>query len=200
LTDNPFNQGKVLYDVFLYTKTDPVTGQRNYLLEYDSRPSEATPMLSLLKRYVLRSKVRIRDVSEEYDVWAAWGDSEPARWETPRRWNWAGSGAVEPKWDLTEWPWGTKDETILDKRAMGMGRRLLVRKGDRRKCYIFVILSADRQLCSLAAQEVSDHEVASPEAYTLHRILRGVPEGQTDMPAMLTFPMDANLDVMGGRN
>ena len=53
---------------------------------------------------------------------------------------------------------------------------------------------------SLAAQEISDHNLASPEAYTLHRILRGVPEGQTEIPPMLTYPMDANLDVMGGRN
>jgi len=55
-------------------------------------------------------------------------------------------------------------------------------------------------LVSCAAQEVSDHDVASSDVYTLHRILRGVPEGQIDMPAMQAFPMDSNLDVMGGRN
>ena len=47
---------------------------------------------------------------------------------------------------------------------------------------------------------MSDHDVASSETYTLHRILRGIPEGQTDMSAMQAFPMDSNLDVMGGRN
>lgn len=34
--------------------------------------------------------------------------------------------------------------------------------------------------------------------YTLHRILHGVPEGREDMPAMQAFPMDSNLDFMGG--
>jgi hypothetical protein len=53
---------------------------------------------------------------------------------------------------------------------------------------------------SRLAQEALDHDLASSDAYTLHRILRGVPEGQTDMPAMQAFPMDSNLDVMGGRN
>lgn len=110
-----------------------MTGQQSYLLDYDPRPSEATPMLSLLKRYVLRSKVKIRDVSEEYGVWAAWGSSEHARWETPRQWNWARSGAVEPIWDVSEWPWGTMDKSILDRRAVGMGRRFLVRKDERRE-------------------------------------------------------------------
>lgn len=89
-------------------------------------------MLSLLKRYVLRSKVSIRDVSEEYDIWAAWGSSKDARWETTRQWNWTPSGVIEPKWDFSEWPWGINDESILDRRATYMGRRFLVKKGDRR--------------------------------------------------------------------
>jgi hypothetical protein len=88
--------------------------------------------MSLLKRYVLRSKVRIQDVSEEWDVWAAWGsDSEGA--QEIREWNWARSGAVEPVWRTNEWPWGTEDGTILDRRAPGMGKRMLVRKGETRE-------------------------------------------------------------------
>lgn len=118
----------MLYDIFLYTSPDS-SGKPSYLLEYDPHPSEAPPMISLLKRYVLRSKVKIRDVSEQYDVWAAWGNSlqEPQpQWTFAKR-----SGAVEPK--LDPWPWGRKDESILDRRAVGMGRRFLVRKGDLRK-------------------------------------------------------------------
>ncbi|KAG6855128.1 hypothetical protein C0991_006057 [Blastosporella zonata] len=149
----------------------------SYLLDYDPRPSDAPPLISLLKRYVLRSKVKIRDVSEQYDVWAAWGNS--AIPEPERQWTWARSGAVEPKWDQEEWPWGSKDESILDRRAPGMGRRFLVRKGS-------------------PPQETSDHEMASSEAYTLHRILTGVPEGCEDLPAMQAFPMESNLDIMGG--
>ncbi|KAG6817431.1 hypothetical protein H0H87_008599 [Tephrocybe sp. NHM501043] len=133
--------------------------------------------MSLLKRYVLRSKVKIRDVSDQYDVWAVWGNAPIP--EPTRQWTWARSGVVEPKWAQSEWPWGSKDESILDRRAPGMGKRLLVKKGS-------------------LPQETSDHELASFDAYTLHRILTGVPEGREDLPAMQAFPMESNLDIMGG--
>jgi folate-binding Fe-S cluster repair protein YgfZ len=85
----------------------------------------------MLKRYVLRSKVKLRDVSNEYDIWAVWGDSEA---ETERKWSWAGSGAVEPDWSgESEWPWGMDEREVRDRRAVGMGRRMLVRKGERRE-------------------------------------------------------------------
>jgi len=117
-----------MYDVFLYSAPN------GYLLEYDTRESEATPLLSYLKRHVLRSKVKIRPVTEEYDVWAAWGSAKDHEWETKRHWHWERSGAVEPLWsDPQHWPWGTTEGVILDRRGVGMGRRLLVRKGDRRE-------------------------------------------------------------------
>ncbi|KAJ7498986.1 Aminomethyltransferase folate-binding domain-containing protein [Mycena latifolia] len=172
-------QGRVLYDVFVYTRTNP-TGQRGYLIDYDSRPSEAPPLLDLIKRYILRSRVKVRDASDEYDVWGVWG-SPGEEAEAERTWKWAeNSGVAEPAWNSTEkWPWGVQDEALQDRRAPGMGRRLLVRKGD-------------------LPPEASSHDLASSDAYTLHRILHGVPEGLIDMPAMQAFPMDSNLDFMGG--
>ena len=50
---------------------------------------------------------------------------------------------------------------------------------------------------SLIAQESSHYHMGSPEAYTLHRIIHGVPEGQVDIPPTQAFPMESNLDVMG---
>ncbi|TFK43598.1 hypothetical protein BDQ12DRAFT_596624 [Crucibulum laeve] len=142
--------GRVLYDVFLYSADS--NGKRGYLLEYDARPSEAPPLLSYIKRHVLRSKVKVRDVSGEYDVWAAWGAPGDRLWESKRNWDWARSGAVEPVWDTSEmWPWGT-----------------------------------------------ASHDLVTEESYALHRILHGVPEGSTEIVPMQAFPMDSNLDVMGG--
>jgi folate-binding Fe-S cluster repair protein YgfZ len=40
--------------------------------------------------------------------------------------------------------------------------------------------------------------MASSDDYTLHRILHGVPEGLIDIPVMQAFPMESNLDFMGG--
>ena len=128
-------QGRVIYDVFIYTTTSS-DGKPSYLIDYESRESAAPPLLPILKRYVLRSKVKLRDVSEEYDVWAAWGTDSGKSTAESRKWNWARSGAVEPDWTgETEWPWGKEDKRIKDRRAVGMGERLLVRKGDRRALF-----------------------------------------------------------------
>lgn len=45
---------------------------------------------------------------------------------------------------------------------------------------------------------VRPHLNASPDEYTLHRIKLGVAEGKDDMPPQDSFPMDANMDMMGG--
>ena len=123
----------MLHDIFLWAHTTPA-GRQGYLIEYDGQPSEAPPLMPMLKRYVLRSKVKLRDVTEEYDVWAAWGSEKEKSWETERTWDFARSGVIEPVWDKDgEWPWGSTQGLLRDRRAVGMGHRLLVRKGDRRK-------------------------------------------------------------------
>ena len=102
-------------------------------MEYDARETDTLPLLNVLKRYVLRSKVKIRDVSEQFDTWSAWGSTQ-SHLELARKWQWARSGAVEPVWDQqNEWAWGTQDGVIHDRRAPGMGKRMLVRKGDTRE-------------------------------------------------------------------
>ncbi|KAG6337365.1 hypothetical protein ID866_1738 [Astraeus odoratus] len=177
-------QGRVIHDVFLYTY--PSQTVPTYLIEYDASPSESQPLLNTLKRYVLRSKVRIRDATHEWDVWAAWGH-DPSSSTTDnsstherREWQWARSGAVEPVWCRTaEWPWGTETGVIVDRRAPGMGRRMIVPKGEK-------------------PRESSTHDTLGHEAYLLHRILQGVPEGSIDIPPLHAFPIESNLDVMGG--
>lgn len=64
----------MLYDAFVY----PVNAGVNFphpkfIVEC---PASATQtLLKHLKRYVLRSKVKIRDVTEEYTPWSIWGDA-----------------------------------------------------------------------------------------------------------------------------
>ncbi|TBU32063.1 Aminomethyltransferase folate-binding domain-containing protein [Dichomitus squalens] len=172
-------QGRVIHDIFIWAHTTP-KGTPGYLIEYDGHPSEAPALLPMLKRHVLRSKVKLRDATEEYDIWQAWGSEREESWETERQWDFARSGVIEPRWDKgEEWPWGSSQGVLRDRRAVGMGHRLLVRKGDR-------------------PQETGGHDVVGPEVYLLHRILHGVPEGSIDIPPMQAFPMDSNMDVMGG--
>ena len=117
--------------MFVYSHETP-EGKKQCLIEYDSRPSEAPPLLPMLKRYVLHQKVRLRDVSDEYDVWQAWG-TESDSLRVPPQYATARSGVIEPDWQDGTWPWGTEPRTIIDRRGASMGRRLLVRKGDRRE-------------------------------------------------------------------
>ncbi|EKM59706.1 uncharacterized protein PHACADRAFT_114810 [Phanerochaete carnosa HHB-10118-sp] len=168
--------GRVLHDAFVHAHVTP-EGKKGYFVEYDSRSSEAPPLLTMLKRYVLRSKVKLRDVSEEYDVWAAWGSEKERAWESSRQWDYSRSGAVEPVWNEQN-PWGTVSVPLQDRRAVGMGSRILIRKGDR-------------------PQGLSDYDVATSDDYTRHRILHGTPEGNIDIPPDQAFPMDSNLDFMG---
>ncbi|KAI0269266.1 hypothetical protein BC834DRAFT_820528 [Gloeopeniophorella convolvens] len=168
-------QGRVICDVIVHATRD-AKSQSAYLIEYDPTVPEDVPaLLPMLKRHVLRSKVRLRDATDEWDVWAAWGkETKP---NISKRWTRAHSGAIEPVWE--SWPWGAEGEAFLDRRANGMGVRRLVKKGDR-------------------PQEAATHDEGTPDDYLLHRIVRGVPEGSTDIPPMQAFPMDSNLDVMGG--
>lgn len=139
-------QGRVIHDVFLYIP--PAATVPTYLVEHDASPSESQPLLNLLRRYVLRSKVRIRDVTQEWDIWAAWGCDTDTTGQQ-RSWSWARSGAVEPVWqNASEWPWGIKPGVIHDRRAPGMGRRMIVPKGEKRMCQSWSCLSLWPTSCS----------------------------------------------------
>ncbi|KAI9323279.1 hypothetical protein BX666DRAFT_2146040 [Dichotomocladium elegans] len=71
-------QGRMLYDAFIYPVNE-ADGfpQPKYVIECAS--SATTSLLKHLKRYILRSKVKIRDASEEYTLWNIWGDTLAAR-------------------------------------------------------------------------------------------------------------------------
>ncbi|TVY24803.1 putative transferase, mitochondrial [Lachnellula hyalina] len=70
--------------------------------------------------------------------------------------------------------WGAWDE---DKRAPGMGRRLIL-PGDQRP-------------------EVDGEEVGE-DVYRVRRYLRGVPEGQGELVYTSALPQESNVDYMGG--
>ncbi|CAE6399501.1 unnamed protein product [Rhizoctonia solani] len=186
IKDHPFYtvflsaQGRVLYDVFIYPYfTD---GRPGYLIDYDNRSSEATPILSLVKRHVLRSKVRVREVSDEWKVWSVWNSTpQEGSFPTVREWRAGRSGAMEPLYAENEHGLDPEypQDTIgaRDLRAPGMGDRLLVRAGDKPN------VSCD---------------ITQDEDFTLHRILHAVPEGINDIVPQQAFPMDSDMDLMGG--
>lgn len=137
-------QGRIQYDVFVWALPEGGVQQPGYLIEYDPRPSEAPPLLTLLKRYVLRSKVRLKDASNDFDVWTAWGRQHD---EPDRQWRFGNRGAVEPIWnDISAWH-GKDQWSIRDLRGVGMGSRILVPKNERRMC-IGLLLGIPYMVCS----------------------------------------------------
>jgi hypothetical protein len=122
--------------VFIYP--DDSDGRPGYLIDYDCRSSDAPPLLSLLKRHILRAKVRVRDATDEWKVWSIWDPVSPdGATPTTRDWRQGRSGAMEPLYVEGEHRLGAEfsQGTIgtRDLRAPGMGDRLLVRTGDSRK-------------------------------------------------------------------
>ena len=89
----------------------------------------------MLKRHLLRSKIRIRDVSAEYDVWAKW-DPEQLKdglEKENRKWDYHSTGVIEPVFeDQDTGLWGVQPGPFLDRRAVGLGQRLLVGKDSSR--------------------------------------------------------------------
>ncbi|KAJ2471977.1 ccr4 associated factor [Coemansia sp. RSA 2322] len=143
-------QGRMLADAFVYA-----AGDGGFLVEVDARVSER--VMRTLQFYRLRSRVAIRDASLEYAAWAAWG---PGGEDVA----WAAAGA---------------DAGLADRRAPGMGVRLLVAGG---------------RAPSLPA---AFGERADADA-RLRRILRGVGEGADDFVPGVAVPLECNVDLMGG--
>lgn len=71
--------------------------------------------------------------------------------------------------------------SLTDARAPGMGQRLVIPGGDGK-----------------SRHGLDEVEEAPLSAYTLRRYLRGVPEGQKEMPRDDCLPMNCNIDIMGG--
>lgn len=175
-------QGKVLHDVFVY----PTAGSQlqingtnpdepGYIVEVDA--PQASKLLAHLKRHKLRAKLQLRLLEEgEIDVWSAWKEEE--KW-TPHPSNFAGDivdGGEVAHGGLS----------LVDTRASGMGRRILLSPS----------LSNSSSL--MTQPSLASLEEVPISAYTIRRYLRGVAEGQDEIPRDNAYPMNTNIDLMGG--
>ncbi|KAJ9117597.1 hypothetical protein QFC22_004447 [Naganishia vaughanmartiniae] len=145
-----------------------------------------------MKRYVLRSKVKLKYATEEYDVWSVFGTpaADEAAGLAKRWWKFGSGGAAEPQWEFETGAWaevgrGLREGEVgcWDLRGgwgqMGMGRRLLVKKGE-------------MPLFS------SDHEIVKSSDYDLRRMLLGVPEGPKEIIPGSALPLESCMDVNNG--
>ena len=143
------------------------------MVEVDAETASA--LFTHIKRHKLRAKIALRLLDEgELDVWSAWKEDE--KW-TPHSGVFGESTAVDNPSDGRGGLLG-----LVDTRAPGMGQRVLLQRGSDHGSH--PVLEA--------------LEEAPLSAYAIRRYLRGVPEGQVEIPRDNSFPMNTNIDLMGG--
>jgi folate-binding protein YgfZ len=152
-------QGRILNDVFIYPDGGKGDG---WLIEVDAK--EAERLAKHIKRYRLRAKFDVRVVDPgERGVWSLWREEEGGWTKHSLDFN----GAEE---------FGDGLIGCEDKRAPGMGRRLVLPEGTKPE---------------------EDLEESAEESYRVRRYLKGVPEGQDELIREASLPQESNLDFMG---
>ncbi|KAF2718898.1 Aminomethyltransferase folate-binding domain-containing protein [Polychaeton citri CBS 116435] len=166
--------GKVLHDVFIY----PTNGSKYHrdVLAKDGKDSvDAGYMIevdadgaSALMAHLKRHKLRSKFALRLLEE----GELNVwSVWKENDRWTAHSQGALNHEGSLG----------LTDSRAPGMGQRVLIPPSPGSTLEYFGGL-----------------EEAPLSAYTIRRYLRGVPEGQTEIPRDESLPMNSNIDIMGG--
>ncbi|CAG8805060.1 32541_t:CDS:2, partial [Racocetra persica] len=167
--------GRVLYDTFVYPKNVGTTFPHQiYLVECDSRI--VSDLIKHMKKYVLRSKVSISDVSSQYNVWNMWGGNIDNLW-----WRYQ-----VPNPSATKLPIGS---LVLKERIAEIGCK------DKRCPYMglrFVLPFDTTPSVPSSFKQLPSNE------YKIRRILYGIPEGIEDLPLGSSLPLQCNFDYMRG--
>ena len=155
-------QGRLLNDVFIYPDISAGEGKTVWLIDVDAK--EAEKLAKHIKRYRLRAKFDVRLIDdEEMGVWSVWKDGGEG---------WTAHTLASEEGEIRQGEIGCED-----KRAPGMGRRLILPPGKK--------------------PEVDAEETAE-NVYRVRRYLKGVPEGQDELIREHALPQESNVDFMGG--
>ncbi|KAK6904814.1 mitochondrial protein [Kwoniella mangroviensis CBS 8886] len=188
--------GRVLHTSFIFPtvkkaimKNGNVKEEKSYLITHESPIVHPAKLEEFLPPFKLRAKVRIRDVSDQWDLYSAYAStSSLEKGKGPERnWKFGSGGAAESQWS---WKDGVQDMELKenevgcwDLRAGwgqdGLGRQVLVPKGDKP---------------SLA----SSHDTAPIDEYHFRRMILGVPEGPNEIIPGQALPLESCMDLHGG--
>ncbi|WFD03307.1 ccr4 associated factor [Malassezia obtusa] len=157
-------QGRMIADALMYLVRH--TEEPAVLVEVDT--NIVSELLKFIKRFKLRSKLRLTDVSSEWEVHHVWGPSAHQAINTDEINRLRGFAA-------------------RDIRAPLMGWRVLVPAGMTRTSPVAHTASFTDSVAE-----------ASFEAYTAHRMLCGVPEGADELANGSSLPLESCVDYMHG--
>lgn len=166
--------GRVLHDTFILPPHQEAE-KPEYLIDYPKNVTDP-PLLKSIKRYILRSKVKAREASDEWRIWAIFPDPlQASRLGTNDLPN---AGQVEQ--ELAELSQKHNGKWWKDTRNGHMGYRLLLQPG------------------SVAAVSTTGFQSATPSLHTLLRFVSNVSEAPSDLKPNQSLPLESNMDAMGG--
>ncbi|WVQ94278.1 hypothetical protein IAU59_001357 [Kwoniella sp. CBS 9459] len=203
--------GRVLHTSFIFPNTSSTSSssssssigtggkgkQPSYLITHESPTDHPAPLQTLLPPFKLRAKVKIRDVSQEWDAYSAWGSGGEDGLNDPpgnkgkqpiRTWKLGSGGAAESQWSWEDGPSGVRDLGLAEDEVgcwdlrsgwLGMGRQILVPKGKKPSLSM-------------------SHDSTPTDDYHLHRMLMGVPEGPGEIVPGSALPLESCMDLHGG--
>ncbi|KAL4401277.1 Ccr4 associated factor [Malassezia pachydermatis] len=138
----------------------PIPSETDFKVLVEVDNAIAPDFIKLVTRFKLRSKVKISDVSEKWDVYQVWGN---------------GIATIVSADDL----FATNSFLLRDPRTPEMGWRLLASKN--------------------AGLNIPEKvEQVAQSAYTVHRMLQGVPEGSKEIILNSSLPLESCMDYMHG--
>lgn len=149
-----------------------------------------------LKRYILRSKVKVRDVSSDYTIWSIWGPSTAhirsvTHKDHPHH-------DKQPTGSLVKKEGRVSDIGCVDPRVPNFGLRVVAKRDEREFFELLLCSEVPVNVVEIAlALPTSFSELPSTE-YTIRRILHGIPEGLDDLWSGQSLPLESNFDYMNG--
>ncbi|CAD6573639.1 MAG: ccr4 associated factor [Cyphobasidiales sp. Tagirdzhanova-0007] len=165
-------QGRVLYDTFILPSSSLSGDHPHFLVDHSRAVNSTIPsLLAYIKRYILRSKVRVKNADDEYRLWAVF--RHPLHVS-----NEAADTAVEQ--ELEQLASSGRGHWWRDKRSAQLGYRLLLPPS------------------SSSSVETSSFQSSLPTYHTLLRVLSNVPEVSSDLVPNQALPLESNMDIMGG--
>ncbi|PWN23470.1 Aminomethyltransferase folate-binding domain-containing protein [Microstroma glucosiphilum] len=159
-------QGRLISTAFLYPHPSTTSDVPHVIVDCHEGNKEA--LLGFIKRFKLRSKVKIAELETEAGQGGATVGSEESgsSWTVHKLW---GDDSAVPSSDA-------KTHVYRDPRTPSMGYRILTS-------------------ASGTAQPAAGRQSPS---YEHHRLTQGVPDGPEELAENHALPLEANLDLMNG--
>lgn len=190
-------QGRLTHDTFILPLSASEDPKANgFLIDYPKKVDSPT-LLSYIKRYILRSKVKAKQTEDT--LWAVY--------RNPLAHNDKTESTTQVEEELQHIASTSQGRFWRDTRAQGLGYRIAIPstglgalEGEctaRFNCSIEAVILMQR-VAVMSSPPATSFTSSSPSFHTLLRTISNVPETPTELPPGQALPLESNMDLMGG--